>query len=360
MTLSVATKVVHKKQPLRDVYFLSVLHCDHLFHHLHHPRPHTLPPSPTHTLTMATADLNQRGLQEVSDAIDNVVDYTSASLDSNSENVSRVVSYAEAAFAAVSRVYTEHRETVRFFAHLSVVFYGPLFEKCILAGKTYTNVTHPLIKENLAGISEEYWKVRAEKRRNGGDITPFVLLEAVDPRKIEQCAKGVLAGVAACLIGLQAPHLQIFASGFSIGEYVSSALQKTAAPCIQRRAEEAEEAGTIPVGSTKWFEMAMKVFCMIAGVYAASIVRRPLAAAAAIAESSGVVTSVVATKLGMDQATRPLFVFQHSLTLLGIYHVLVLGGHERLPTAVKWILAVPLSCESFLGLASSVASFGAQ
>ena len=298
----------------------------------------------------------ERGIQEISDAFDTVVDLVNDKLEENEGTVSTAVGAAETCLVRANEAYTKHSETLAFFSHVAVIFYGPLLEKTVLATKTFTAVSYPMVKESVDGIREEYWKVRTEKKRHGGVINAWIILEAIDPKKIEQCGKGLLSGIAACLVGLHSPHLQIFSSGFSIGEYVSDTMKKFLEPVATKHARKAEESGKLPIGSARWFEQFVRFVCMFVGVYIASKVRQPLITASAIAESSQIVAQRITRRVTDHPAAQ--LVFQHALTALGLYHVFVLGGHKVLPSPVKALLYVPLTVESFLGVAGSLFSLG--
>eukprot|EP01061_Rhynchopus_euleeides_P006954 TRINITY_DN15922_c0_g1_i2.p1 TRINITY_DN15922_c0_g1~~TRINITY_DN15922_c0_g1_i2.p1 ORF type:complete len:309 (+),score=108.09 TRINITY_DN15922_c0_g1_i2:181-1107(+) len=300
--------------------------------------------------------VQERGLQEVSDTVDAVVDTVATQLDENEAAVSLALDYGERFAVWAEQMYTRHAELLHLLSHVSVVLYGPLFEKTLLASKTFSTVAYPMVKDSLAGIREEYWKVREEKQRHGGVITPWVLLEAVDPAKLEQCAKGFVAGFGACLVGLQAPNVMIFTSGFSIGEYVTDNIQRVLDPLVTRHARTAEQEGRIPVGSAKWFELSVKFACLMIGVYVASIIRRPLVTASSIAESSKALTTAAGARVASLASPTVQLVLQWVITAGGMYHVFVLGGHKHLPAPIRWLLAIPLSVESFLGMASGMSA----
>eukprot|EP01060_Flectonema_neradi_P028468 TRINITY_DN3828_c2_g1_i1.p1 TRINITY_DN3828_c2_g1~~TRINITY_DN3828_c2_g1_i1.p1 ORF type:complete len:312 (+),score=53.09 TRINITY_DN3828_c2_g1_i1:57-938(+) len=287
-------------------------------------------------------------LQNASDAIDSVV---------TEQNIARVQKGLRGV-EVVAGWASQHAELCDFVMQIGILLYGPLFANTSNLVRSIRGPGFDQVRESYKGLKEEYWHFRDTKEKEGGTVTLAVIIEAVDPHKLEKLGKGLVFGIFSSLCLLQSPNCQLLQCAASMGNQFTAVTTAYVEPLLLKCIANLEERRpSFPKGTGKWAALGVRASCYFIAQRLISLVQSPVIVATAISEAAENITETI-VKRYPDLVPYKQYL---KLTLMGIglANVFAFRGHKNLPSPLRFALYIPLKVESFVSVVPGVAqSFG--
>ena len=251
-----------------------------------------------------------------------------------------------------------HAELCDFVMQVGVLLYGPLFCNTANLVRSIRGPGFDQVRESYRGLVEEYWSFREAKEEQDGKVTIGVIIQAVDPRKIEKLGKGMIFGIFSSLCLLQSPNCQLLQCAVSMGNQFTTVTTSFIEPRLLSCILSLEEKRPgFPKGIGKWATLGVRALCYFIAHRLVSIVQSPVILATAISEAADSIVEAIVLKYPKAEAYKQYL--RITLMGIGLTNVFVLRGHNNLPLPLRFALYLPLKVESILSIVPGVAqSFG--